>query len=126
MHVVQVRYAKRRGDRHADVAALFVRMDRIVALGGRPAQRGHGQREIERDFRQRGSNPHIPDERRTQAAKDAQPGHRHVAAERVGHEVNRMAELEKRPNAVVFAERRSPGLEKRLRSDHEDFHDAVR
>ena len=36
-----------------------------------------------------------------------------------------MAELEQRADTMVFAERRSPRLEERLRSDHQDFHGAV-
>ena len=36
-----------------------------------------------------------------------------------------MAELEQCAYTMVFAERRSPGLEKRLRSNHQDFHNAV-
>ena len=36
-----------------------------------------------------------------------------------------MTELEQCTYAVVFAERRSPRLEERLRSNHQDFHDAV-
>src|SRR6478609_1003937 len=33
-----------------------------------------------------------------------------------------MAEFGKRANAVVFAEWRTPGLEERLRCNHQDFH----
>ncbi len=36
-----------------------------------------------------------------------------------------MAQLEQGANAMVFAERRAPGLEERLRRDHEDLHAVV-
>ena len=69
--------------------------------------------------------PHTVDERRPQTAKDAQARHRHVAAERIGHEIDLVPELGERPDAMEFAERRSPGLEERLRRDHQNAHDLV-
>ena len=34
-----------------------------------------------------------------------------------------MPQLEESPDAVVFTEGRAPGLEERLRRNHEDFHE---
>ena len=51
---------------------------------------------------------------------NAQTSHLDVTSERVGHQIDRVPELDERADAVVFAERGAPGLEKRLRGDHED------
>ena len=80
---------------------------------------------FERDLGPRRPNPDAVHKRGSQAAEDAQARQRHVTTKRVRDEINRMTQLEQCPDAMVFAERRSPGLEKRLRSDHQDFHRAV-
>ena len=59
---------------------------------------------------------------RTQAAKDAQPRHRHVLAEGIGHEIDGVAERGEGADAVEFAERGASRLEERLGRDHQDVH----
>ena len=76
-------------------------------------------------FAQRRADPDLVHEGRAQTAEHPQTRQRHVAAERIRDEIDGMAELEQRTDAVVLAERRAPGLEERLRRDHQDFHDLV-
>ena len=87
-----------------------------------PADRGQREREVERNLGQRRTDADAPDERRPQAPEDAQPRQRDVAPERIGDEVDGVPEIEQGADAVVFAERGAPGLEERLRRNHEDFH----
>ena len=54
------------------------------------------------------------------------PGKRDVSAERIGDEIDRVAEVGQRADPVVFAERRAPRLEERLGGDHQDAHGSVR
>ncbi len=55
--------------------------------------------------------------------KTRSPGSVDVLAERVRDEVDRVARASvERPDPVVFAERRPPGLEERLRRDHQYAH----
>ena len=122
MHVVQMRDTEHAREQHADEAALFVRVHGIVPIAHRATKRGDGQRQVERNLRRRRTNPHVADERRTRAAEDPQPRHRDVAAEGIRDEIDRMAQLEQRANTVILAERRAPGLEERLRGDHQDAH----
>ncbi len=49
-----------------------------------------------------------------------------VGPERIGHEVDGMAELGQRLDAVVFAEWRAARLEERLRGQHQDAQRALR
>ncbi len=120
MHVVEMRHPEHRRQDQPDGGALFVRMHRVVARAGDATQRRDRQRHVERHLGERRPDADIRDERRSQAAKDAQARHRHVVAERVGHQIDRVPEFDERADAVVFAERGAPGLEKRLRRDHED------
>ena len=62
-------------------------------------------------------------ERRPQAAEHAQARQSTRPAERIRDEIDRVPELEQRADAVVLAERRAPGLEERLRRDHQDAHE---
>ena len=81
-----------------------------------------GEREVERNLRQR----------RTDADAPEKGGRRQRNTRRPGSETSRpngyvtrstvWPELEQRADTVVFAERGAPGLEERLRRDHEDFH----
>ena len=43
-----------------------------------------------------------------------------IAADRIGHQIDVMAELAERLDAVVFAEGRAARLEERLRREHQD------
>ena len=53
------------------------------------------------------------------------PGHRHVVAERIRHQIDLVPELGERPDAMKLAERRAAGLEERLGRDHQNAHDPV-
>jgi hypothetical protein len=125
VHVVQVRDAEHARDQHADEAAFFVRVHGVVPIGERTPQGREREREIERDFRERRSNPDLVDEGRAQTPEHPEARQRDVPAEWIRHEIDCMAELEQRTDAMVLAERRAPGLEERLRRDHQDFHDLV-
>ena len=50
------------------------------------------------------------------------PGSVTSLPERIGDEIDGVPQLEQRANAVVFAEGGAPGLEERLRRDHQDAH----
>ena len=65
------------------------------------------------------------DERRTRRTEHAQARHRDVPAERIGDEIDGMAEIEKRADAVILAERGAPRLEERLGRDHQDPHQFI-
>src|SRR4029079_17921020 len=60
-----------------------------------------------------------------QAPEYLQAWHRDIAAERIGDKINLMPERGQRPDAMEFAERRPPRLEKRLRGDHQNAHSRV-
>ena len=107
----------------ADGAALLVRVHRVVPPGQREAERGRA--------RARGRAAPWPTTgrcaraRRTAAAGSdgsQSPGMLDVAAERIRHEIDRVAERRQRADAMEFGERSAPGLEERLRRDHQDVH----
>jgi hypothetical protein len=123
VHVVEVRDAQQGRDHHPDQPAFLVRVDRIVACADGAPQHAERQEQIERQFRQRGPDADTAHERRPQAAKHAQARHRHVAAEGIGDQIDLVPEADQRPDAVKLAERRAPGLEERLRRNHENAHD---
>jgi hypothetical protein len=57
-----------------------------------------------------------------QTAEDAQAGHLDVFTERIGDEIDGMAQRRQRSDAVELGERGAPGLEERLGRDHQDVH----
>ena len=81
------------------------------------------QRQVEGNLLKRGTDPHPVQKRRTQAAEHAQARQIDGLAKRVGDEIDRVPELEERPDAVILAEGRATGLEEGLRSDHQDAHE---
>jgi hypothetical protein len=117
-----VRHAPQLREHGADEAAFLVGVDRIVPAGERAPDRGQRQQRVERNLRERRPDLHVPYERRPQAAEDAQPRHRHGLAERIGHEVDLVAERGERADAMELAERRAARLEERLGRDHQDAH----
>ena len=125
MHVVQVRETEDAREQHANEAPLLVRMDDVVAFGHRSADRRHGKRQVEGNLRERRTDPDVVDKRGPRAAKDAQARHLDVLAEGVGHEIDGVPQLDERADPVVLGEWSAPGLEKRLRRDHEDFHSLI-
>ncbi len=128
MHVVQVRYAQHGGQHDPDEPAFFVRVDGVVPVPARAQgtpERGQREKRIERNLGERRSDPHAAHERRPQAAEDPEPGHRDVAAERVRHQIDLMAERRQRADAMKFAERGAPRLEERLGCDHQNAHGRV-
>jgi hypothetical protein len=54
--------------------------------------------------------------------EDAESGHLDTLPERVRDQINGMPELDERANAMILAERGAPGLEERLRRDHQNPH----
>ena len=123
MHVVEVWDPEHRGQEDPDETALLVRMDRIVSLRQDPSNRGEGERGVERNLGHGRSDADVAEEGWPQAPENPQPGQRDVAAEGIRDQVHGVAEIDEGPDAVVLAERSAPGLEKRLRRNHEDFHD---
>src|SRR5207237_4633575 len=85
-------------------------------------QRRAEDEQIERQLAPGRTDADAVHERRPRAPKHPQARQRHVAPERVRDEIDRVAELDERANAMKFAERCAPGLEERLRCDHEDAH----
>ena len=122
MHVVEMRHAQRRRNQHADGGALFVRMNHVIARTARPIQRRHRQRQIQKQLRGRRPDLHARHEGRPRRAENVQSGQFDVPAKWIGDEIHRVAKIEERANPVVFAERRAPRLEKRLRGDHQNVH----
>ena len=122
VHVVEMRDAQHGRQKHADEPSFFVRVDRVVALGERAPSRRQRHHRIERNLGERRPDLHTGDERRARAAEDAESGHRHIVAERVGDEVDVVTELGERADAVELAERCAAGLEKRLGRDHQQAH----
>ena len=122
MHVVEVRHAHHPGQHHADEARFLVRVDDVVAASEHAPDGGERQGDVERDLRERRADADPVQERRTEAAEDAQPRQADVAAERIGDQVDGVAQVGERADAVVLAERGAPGLEERLRRQHEDLH----
>ena len=125
VHVVEMRHPKQRRERDPDEAAFFVGMDRVVPLGQRAPQNGERQERVERNLRERRPDLHRSHERRPQAAKHTESGHRHVGAERVRDEIDLMPELDEGADAVELAERRAARLEKRLGRNHQNAHGGV-
>ncbi len=113
------------GEHHADEPAFLVRVDGVVPVRHHAAESGQHQLHIERNLRQRRTDPDAANERRPRAAKDAQAGHLHVVTERIGDEIDLMAEGRQRADAMKLAEGRSTRLEERLRRDHQNAQDAV-
>jgi len=77
---------------------------------------------IERELPPRGPDPDAGHQRRPRAAEDAQAGQRDVTSERIRDQIHRVAQREQGADAMVLAERGAPGLEERLRRDHQDAH----
>ncbi len=67
----------------------------------------------------------MPHEWRPGRAKDPQAWHVDIGAEGIGDEIDRVAEVEKRPDAVILAEWRPPRLEEGLGSNHQNPHSAL-
>jgi hypothetical protein len=122
VHIVEMRQAQQTGQDDAEPAALFVRVHRVVLLGHRPAARGDRQRQVERQLLPRRPDADARHERRPGAAEDTKPRHRDVMAERIGHQIDGVTQLDERADAVVLAEGGAPGLEERLRRNHENAH----
>jgi hypothetical protein len=122
VHIVKVWHAEQRREQYADDAGLLVGVDRVIPFGPRPSHGRQRQREIQRNLGEGGTDPDLPDERRSDAPKDPQARKRDIATEGVRDKVDRVAQIEQRPDAMVFAERCTPRLEKRLRGNHEDLH----
>ena len=122
VHVVEMRHAEPPGQDDADDAAFFVRVDDVVLAREREARGRQGQRQVEGDLGPRRADAHVLDERRPQAATNRQTAHLDVASERVGHQIDGMTQRDERPDAMKFGEGRAPGLEERLRCDHQDVH----
>ena len=90
VHIVEVRNAENPGEEHTNEAPLLVRVHDVVPLGQSTTNGGQRDGEIEWNLRQRRSNPDVSDERRAKTAKHSQAGQRHIAAERIRHQVDRM------------------------------------
>ncbi len=59
------------------------------------------------------------------ATENAEIGELDIAADRIGHQVDVMAELTEGFDAVVLAEGRAARLEKRLGREHQDAHESL-
>ena len=126
MHVVEMRDPQQPRQHDADGPALLVRVDVVVVpLAGRRG--GPSPRAAGRAGPSRATGRSARAARRAAAsAMQPQARHRHVPSERVRHEIDRVAELDQRADTVVLAERRAPGLEERLRGNHQDAHGSGR
>ena len=126
VHVVEVRHPQQRGEHDADEPAFFVRVDGVVAPGEGAPERG--QRRAAR--RAGASRATARSSRGARTAAAAQrntrrPGIVDVLAERIGDEIDLMAERGQRADAMKLAERRAARLEERLGRDHQNAHGAV-
>ena len=123
VHVVEVRHADHRRQHDADEAALFVRVHGVVPLAQRRAGWPSAQ------SRDRAALSPTTGRCRTSCTKGGRrhrkivrPGSDDILAEGIGHEIDRVTQLEQGADAMVFAERRPPRLEERLGGDHQDLH----
>ncbi len=64
-------------------------------------------------------------ERRPQAAKDPQIRQLDITTDRIGDQIDVMAEFAESFDAVVFAEGRAARLEERLGREHQDAHESL-
>ena len=125
VHVVEMGNAERGRDHDADRRAFFVRVHGVVLTFARAVQRRQRQRHVQKQLGRRRADLHARDERRPGRAKDAQARQRDILAEWIGDEVDRVAEIEKRADAVILAERGAPRLEERLGRDHQYPHQFI-
>ena len=117
-----MRNAGERREHDADGSPFLVGVDRVVLFADRPTERGYRERQVERDLRERRADPHAPDKRRPERPENPQARELDVTPERIGDEIDGMAQVEERADTVILAERRSPGLEERLRRNHQNAH----
>src|SRR5688572_29387187 len=87
----------------ADQPHLFMRVNRVVPLSGCAPEDREEHQAIEHDLGERRSNPDAPDEWRPQASEDTQVRKLDVSPDGIGDEIDVMAELAERFDAVVFA-----------------------
>jgi hypothetical protein len=115
-------HAKRRREQNANHAAFFVRVHDVVSPSECAMQNRETQKKVESQLRDGRSNADCADERRPHRAEDAQASYDNVLSERVRDEVDLMAEIGERANAVELAEWRSSRFEERLGRDHQNAH----
>ena len=123
MHVVEVRHAlaaprARRRSRRLLRASAWRRSGASSASRSAVSASARSSGTFAHD----GPILHAADERRPEAARDAQARHRDVVTERIGDEIDGVSERRQRANAMELGERRAPRLEERLRRDHQDVH----
>jgi hypothetical protein len=126
VHVVQMRHAQQPGEQQTNRPALFVRMHVVEAPLEADVKGLESQQQVQRHLGKRWSDSHAPHKWRPPAPVHLQAAQRHVPPEGIRHEIHRVAEVGQRPDPMVFAERRAPGLEERFGGDHEDAHGSVR
>jgi hypothetical protein len=100
-------------------------MDGVVLTLPCAVQRRQGQRHIQKELGRRRADLDAGDERRPGRAKNPQARQRDISPERISDEVDRVTEIEKRPDAVILAEGSAPRLEERLRGDHQYPHQLI-
>src|SRR6185312_701357 len=93
VHVVEMRHAEYRGERHAEPTALFVRVHRVVFPTERTPARRHEQRGVERQLLPRGPDADAVDEGWARRPKHAKAGQTDVVPEWICDKIDRMAEL---------------------------------
>jgi hypothetical protein len=120
-----MRNAKPSGKPNPNQAHLFMRMNGIVSFRHDAAEDREYHQGVESQLGERRPDADAAHERWPQAAKDAQAWKLDVTADGIRDEIDVMAELAQRLDAVIFAERRAARLEERLRREHQDAHTAL-
>src|SRR5690606_26109973 len=86
------------------------------------ADRREREQDVERHLRPRRPDAHAPDPRWTAGPEDAESRQIDVTSEGIRHEIDGVSQPGECPDTVVLGEWSAPGLEERLRRDHQNVH----
>jgi hypothetical protein len=120
VHVVQVRHPETPRDPGTEEPGLLVGMHDVVAPATRRPQRGDQQQPVEQQLHDRWADADATHERQAGRADDPQVRQLDIRPDRIRDQVHLMPQINEGLDAVEFAEGRAPGLEKRLRRQHQD------
>src|SRR5437867_8405371 len=126
MHVIHVRDAEHPSEQHAKEAGLFVSMQQVVPLSEHQAKGSKQQEDIQEELDLGRPDRHVTDKPQDRGAKNRHSRDYEILPYMVGHQIHVMAKLRQRPQSSEHAERRTAGLKKRFRCDHQYVHGLFR
>ena len=100
-------------------------MDGIVPLRYDTARDGQHHKNIQNDLGDRRTDTNLAYEGRTQGPEDPEIGKLNVSSDRIGNQIDVMAEFTEGLDAVLLAEGGAARLEKRLGREHQDAHGSL-